>query len=39
MEIVDTKREAYKEALKNEDAALEAVLAKLRAPAKPKGKA
>ena len=39
MEIVDTKREAYKDALKNEDAALEAVLAKLRAPTQAKGKA
>jgi len=39
MEIVDTDSAAYKEALKNEDATLEAVLAKLRALAKAKGTA
>jgi hypothetical protein len=39
MEIVDTDSAAYKDALKNEDATLEAVLAKLRAHGQAKGKA
>jgi hypothetical protein len=39
MEIVDTDSEAYKDALKNENATLEAVLTKLRTHMQAKGTA